>query len=377
MNEFKITLWEGGLVVYEELSTPAVVVDLDVVENNIQTMADRMAGQQIQHRPHIKTHKSIQLARKQLDAGAVGITVAKLSEAEVFAAAGFDDILIAYSLVGHEKLQRFAALHSEIALMTTVDSLVVAEGLSRIGQTSSKPVRVLIEVDGGAHRGGRQPGVDTVHFAQSIRHLPGLDIIGIMGYFGQIYREEDEQGLVRAAQHESQLLRTTAEALKDIGVDVRVVSAGSTPACSLGGHLHGITEARAGNYVFYDVSAVDLGIACESDCALRVVATIISTPFPGHATVDAGTKTLTSDKAHHRDGYGIVVGHPTVQIVGLNEEHGMLKYDAKVARFSVGDRIEIIPNHACVIPNLNNVLNGVRQGQVVEQITVDARGCNA
>ena len=361
---------------YDELTTPAVIVDLDIVDANITKMASKLKSVHVAHRPHVKTHKSLSLAKRQLDAGAIGITVAKLSEAEVFVEAGIDDILIAYSLVGDDKLRRFAALHQRANLMTTVDSPFVAEGLSRVGIETGKPVRVLIEMDGGLHRGGRQPGEDSVQFAQLIRALRGIEIVGIMAYFGMIYDEHTREGLIEATRRESELIRETVEQLESNGVRVQIISAGSTPAASISEFLPNVTEIRAGNYIFYDATAVALGVATEEDCALRIVATVVSTPIPGMATIDAGTKTLTSDLAHHREGYGIVVGGPRVTITKLNEEHGFLEFDPHTVHFSVGDRIEVIPNHSCVIPNLNNTLAGVRKGKVVEQINIDARGSN-
>jgi D-serine deaminase-like pyridoxal phosphate-dependent protein len=360
---------------YRELTTPTVIVDLDIVEANIARMAEKLRAHGIRHRPHIKTHKSVQLAKKQLKAGARGITVAKLAEAEVFAEAGFDDILVAYPIVGDDKLRRFAELHRKAGMIATADSVTVAEGLSRVGESTGKRVRILIEIDGGLHRGGRQPGQDALEFARAIRPLPGLEIVGLMGYFGTIYGHSDEQALIDATKREAAAMRETADLLRRNGFDIGIVSTGSSPAAAMCEHLDGITEVRAGNYIFSDASGMGIGIAREQDCALRVLATVVSVPLPGCATIDAGTKTLTSDKAHHREGFGYVVGHPEIRIVGLNEEHGFLQFDPSVD-LKVGDRIEIIPNHACVIPNLYAYVNGVRGGRVTEQITIDARGCN-
>jgi D-serine deaminase-like pyridoxal phosphate-dependent protein len=361
---------------YEQLETPAVIVDLNIAEANIGRMAAALQARGIHHRPHIKSHKSAYLARKQLEAGAVGITVAKLSEAEAFVRAGLDDILVAYPIVGREKLSRFARLHGQARMSATVDSVTVAAGLSGLGATSGKPVDVLIEIDGGLHRGGRQPGQDALDFARSIRDLPGLRIRGIMGYFGTIYRHADGPDLIEAVKHEASTIRDTVELLRRDRFDIEIVSSGTSPAALMAEHLEGITEVRAGNYIFFDASGIGLGLAEERDCALRVIATVVSVPLPGKATIDAGTKTLTSDKAHHREGFGCVVGRPDIRIVGLNEEHGMLQYDPEMEQLRVGDRIEIIPNHSCVVPNLAPVVTGVRNGQVVEAIPIDARGCN-
>jgi D-serine deaminase-like pyridoxal phosphate-dependent protein len=361
---------------YKELSTPAVVVDLDIAERNISRMAERLRAKGIAHRPHIKTTKSAYFASKQLEAGAIGITVAKLAEAETFVELGIDNILVAYPIVGEDKLQRLEALRHKADIIVTVDSMEAAEGLSNTGVRSGKPVDVLIEVDGGLHRGGRQPGGDTVEFARSISALPGIRLKGIMGYFGTIYRNKDAEGFRKAAQYESQVLGETASLLRAAGFCTDIVSAGSSPSALMCEYLDGVTEVRAGNYIFFDASGVSMGLASEDDCALRVIATVVSVPLPGRATIDAGTKTLTSDKAHHREGFGIVVGQPDIQITGLNEEHGFLQFDPAKLQLRVGDRIEIIPNHSCVIPNLCNTITGVRKGVPVEEIKVEARGCN-
>jgi D-serine deaminase-like pyridoxal phosphate-dependent protein len=351
-------------------------VDLDIVEKNIAKMAALLRTSGIHHRPHIKTTKSVTLAKKQLEAGAIGITVSKLSEAEVFFEAGFTEILIAYSIVGKDKLQRFARLHSMGSVITVVDSEAVAFGLSQVGVEAGKEVQVLIELDGGLHRGGRQPGEDAAAFAKSIKDLPGINVKGVMGYFGTIYRNRDDQGFVQAVRQENKLLKHTVTLLRNLGFQVEIISSGSTPSSLYSEYYEGVTEVRAGNYIFYDASGIGMGVAEERDCALRVIATVISTPLPGRATIDAGTKTLTSDKAHHLEGFGLIVGCPGVQITALNEEHGFVEFDPQAVRLSVGDRLEIIPNHSCVIPNLFNKLQGVRGGKATEMITVDARGCN-
>ncbi|MBW4085768.1 alanine racemase [Paenibacillus sp. S150] len=360
---------------YKELPTPVAIIDMDILQRNIDGMAARLAASGILHRPHIKSHKSAAIARMQLAAGAIGITTAKLSEAEVFAAAGVESILIAYPLIGADKLERFAKLHMKCGLLTTVDSAAGAAGLSEVGVRTGKPVEVLIELDGGLHRGGRQAGGDAVRFALEINKLPGIRISGLMGYFGTIYQNSGEAAFIEATRAEAALMMETAALFREAGLPADVISTGSSPAALMCRELEGVTEVRAGNYVFFDASGVGMGLASEDDCALRVIATVVSTPLPGRATIDAGTKSLTSDKAHGRDGFGIIAGHPEVKLAALNEEHGFLQFDPLTSPFQIGDRIEIIPNHSCVIPNLNARVAGVRGGQWTEWITVDARGC--
>ncbi|MBD2844070.1 alanine racemase [Paenibacillus sp. IB182496] len=362
---------------YADLPTPQALIELEIAERNIARMAERLRRAGIRHRPHIKTSKSVTWARKQLEAGAIGISVAKLAEAEVFAAAGIRELLIAYPIIGAPQLRRFAALHAGGGeLLTTIDSLTGARGLSDVGVAAGRPVQALIEIDGGLHRGGRQPGEDTLRFALEAMELPGLQIRGVMNYAGTIYRNTSPAGFIAAVQEEARQLAASVALLREHGIDTGIVSSGSTPSALYCEHLQGVTEVRAGNYLYFDASGVALGLAAEADCALRVLATVVSTPCPGRATIDAGTKTLTSDKAHNRAGHGIVVGRPDLRIEGLNEEHGFIVYDPQEGRLTVGDRLLIIPNHSCVIPNLYDALPGVRGGRVTERIAVEARGCN-
>ncbi|MCL6547706.1 MAG: alanine racemase [Alicyclobacillus sp.] len=359
----------------DSLTTPAVIVDLDIVDRNIRTFEERLAPYGIAHRPHIKTHKSVEMARRQLAAGAIGITCAKLGEAEVFAEGGVTDILLAYPLVGKDKLARFAALHQHVRMMTTVDSLEVARGLADVGAATGKPVDVLVELDLGMHRCGVQPQ-DAATFAEAVRALGNLHVVGVMEYNALARTGLSIDGLRGALRQESDAVAAVVEDLRRGGFDIQIVSAGSTVAGMLPDALHGITEVRSGTYIYQDATAMDIGFATEADCAIRVVTTVVSTPVAGRATVDAGSKTLTSDHAVRHPGYGVVVGHPDVTVCSLSEEHGCLEFDPQQTSFAIGDRIQIIPNHACVISNLTDGVYGVRGGEVVGPIRIDARGRN-
>lgn len=358
-----------------EIPSPAVIVDLDVTERNIERVAALTRKYGIKHRPHIKAHKSEYFARKQLEAGAVGVTVAKIAEAETMVEHGINNILIAYSIVGEEKLQRLKKLHQTACVMATVDSPEAARGLAGIG-SQEHPLPVLIEIDCGTHRGGRQPGVDTLQFAVQLRDFKSLQIKGIFTYNGNLYHTENTEQLQGLVVQESQLLREAAADLRRHQIPVEIISGGSTPALLALEELQGVTEIRSGNYLFNDVSGIQFGTAGIEDCALRVLATVISTPLPGYATIDAGSKTLTNDQSVRGEECGMVVGLPGVQLVALNEEHGYLRYDPDQVRVHIGERIEIIPNHACVLPNLCDRIYGARGDDVVQEITVDARGRN-
>lgn len=358
-----------------EIPSPAVIVDLDRTERNIERVAALTRKYSIKHRPHIKAHKSEYFARKQLQAGAIGVAVAKISEAETMVKHGINDILIAYSIVGEEKLQRLKRLHQTARVMTTVDSLEAAKGLASAG-SPEHPLPVLIEIDCGTHRGGRQPGEDTLQFAMRLRDFKSLQIKGIFTYNGNLYHTENTEQLRGLVAQESRLLTETAESLRQHQIPVEIISGGSTPALLALEQLHGVTEIRSGNYLFNDVSGIQFGTASVEDCALRVLATVISTPLPGYATIDAGSKTLTNDLSVRGEDCGMVVDPPGVKLVDLNEEHGYLRYDPDRVQVHVGDRVEIIPNHACVLPNLCDRIYGVCGDDVVKEITVDARGRN-
>ncbi|WP_047151846.1 alanine racemase [Aneurinibacillus tyrosinisolvens] len=358
-----------------KLSTPVVIVDLDIVEKNISKMAEKVKKAGIKHRPHIKTHKSVYFAKMQQRAGISGITCAKLGEAEIMAEAGFNDILIAFPIVGEDKLERFYQLAKKINVRTCIDSIDVAQSLSNIGAKLNKPIQVYIEVDGGIHRCGRQPGEDTLQFANLIKNLPGIKIIGLLTYAGQIYSKGTFDEIAKMAEEEAKTIKQTADILRNAGFSIQAVSAGSSISSKFVENMEGVTEVRAGNYIFNDVSQLSTGMVTIDECALRVIATVVSTPSPGKAIIDAGSKTLTTDTTHFGNGFGYIIEHPGVEIFKLNEEHGFLRFDPSV-QLHIGQRLTIIPNHACVIPNLCDELIGVRGGEIIQSIPVDARGKN-
>jgi D-serine deaminase-like pyridoxal phosphate-dependent protein len=359
-----------------EISTPFVWVDLDKVEDNIAAMVARLNKAGIGHRPHIKAHKTVELAQREIELGGIGITTAKLSEAEVMAAGGIKDILVAFPLLGEERLARLKALLPQARISTIVDSRTVAEGLSRVGQELGRKVEVLIEIDGGIHRGGVLPGEPALKFAKSIADLPGIDIVGLMVYVGQIYAERTEAGIRAVAGQEAKMLLETRDLLNANGFNIRVLSGGSTASSAYADELRGLTESRAGNFIFFDANAIRFGIATEADIALKVRTMVVSTPQPGYATIDAGSKTLTSDGSITDASFGLVCGMPGVELVKLNEEHGFLRYDPAKYQLKVGDLLDVIPNHCCVLPNLCDHIYGFRGGKFTGKISVDARGKN-
>ena len=358
------------------LSTPFVHVDIDKLDKNIYLMENRLRSVGIDHWPHIKTHKSVKIAQKQLEAGAKGITCATLSEAEVFAEAGIEKILLAYPIVGKDKLDRLQKLAKKITIRTIADSLTVARGLSEIGELTNNKIEVLIEIDGGSHRGGVQSGEDTLDFARNLLKLPGIEFKGLFTYVGQIYALATEEAVKYETLREANLLIENKKLLQSNSIDVEITSGGSTLSSYHAEQLKGISESRAGNYVFGDINAIAHNIYLPEECALRICSTIVSIPLSGHATIDAGSKTLTSDLSVAGNNHGFIIGYPDVEIVQLNEEHGYLKYDPEKNNFEVGDQVEIVPNHSCVIPNLNESVHAFKRGEYQGEINIDARGKN-
>ncbi len=360
---------------YETVPTPAVVVELNAMENNIKTLLDGAARYGIAHRPHIKTHRSVQLAKKQLAAGCRGITCAKLGEAEVMADAGIDDILVAYALIGKEKWERYAALSERCrSLRTIINSEYGAKGLSETARRHGKVFEVLIELDGGTRRGGLLPGAPALAFAERVRKYEGIKIVGLLYYPGLSYHEETLAGIERVARQERDDLVETGRLLQGAGFDCSILSGGNTVTGKVPECLAGITEIRSGNYIFNDCAQLWKNRVTIEDCALRIVSTVIAKPDEKNVIIDCGTKIMSSDNLtpeHPRFGY--VIGHPDAIIWNLNEEHGFVRCDAGPLDLEVGDRIVIIPNHACVVPNLAGALYGMRDGVFSEMIQVDAQ----
>lgn len=358
---------------YEYLPTPAVVVELEQVSLNLKKMDTLTKTYGINVRPHIKPHKSLYFAREQLVNGAKGITCARLSEAEVMVKHGITDILIAYPLIGEDKMERLKKLVAQADIITIVNSEYGANQLSEAGVSLGKKITVLIEIDGGLHRGGVLPYDAALHFAETIKDLPGIVIKGLMYYNGLIYAENTMEGYIKGTRKEHDELVGTAELLRKNGYCMEILSGGNSYSSKCCKYLEGITEVRCGNYIFNDVSALATGFATEEECALRVVSTVICKMDDYHAIIDAGSKTLTTDICGHRAGYGYVVGRPDIIITKLNEEHGFIECSHPLG-LNIGDKIAIIPNHSCVLPNLTDQIYGVRNNKLERMIPIEARG---
>ena len=353
--------------------TPAVLVDVDVLERNVGRMASAARGAGVKLRPHAKTHKLPELARLQVAAGASGLTVAKTSEAEVFADAGFDDLFVAYPVVGKGKPERLLALHDRCRLAVGVDSVAGARALASVFAAAGRTLDVLLKVDCGTGRVGVLPEA-APSLALRIAELAGLALRGLFTHAGHAYLETSPEGVASVGRSEGATLARVADRVRAAGIPVEEVSVGSTPSARSAMSVAGVTECRPGNYVYHDASQVSLGTCALEDCAMTVLATVVSVPDADRAVVDAGSKTLSSDGLRPRaGGHGFLLGRAS-RIARLSEEHGVVEVVAG-ERFFVGDRVRVLPNHACVVSNLHDRVYAVRDGKVEAVWRVAARGC--
>jgi D-serine deaminase-like pyridoxal phosphate-dependent protein len=356
-----------------ELDTPALLVDLDVLEANLAEMAAVAARAAVALRPHTKTHKSPEIARMQVAAGAAGITCAKLGEAEVMAGAGLDDLLVAFPLVGEAKLRRLGGLLERARVRVSLDSVEVAEGLGRLGRSLGRDLEVLVEVDTGLHRLGRPPGPATAELAAEIARVPGVEVAGLLTHAGHAYRAGSPEALRRVAEREVLDLVETAELCRRAGLELREVSVGSTPTARIGASVAGVTELRPGTYALNDATMVRLGVATEDRVAATVLATVVARPTAERFVVDAGSKSLSSDNMATGPGWVPVAGRPDLVLDFLSEEHGV-GHRSGPGELRIGDRLRLVPSHACACVNLWDLAYGVRGGRVERELPVAARG---
>lgn len=346
-----------------DINTPAVLIDRDIVERNILRFQEYCTQKKIALRPHIKTHKLVEFAQLQVAAGAVGINCQKLGEAEVMAAHGLDDILITYNIIGDVKLARLLSLSTKVHRLTvTADSDFTVQGLSATFAHTHKPLEVLVECDTGGRRCGVQTPDEALELAKKISVLPGLVFSGLMTY--------PAKGGTAAVQT---FMTKAKSSFQSLGIPCKTITSGGSPDMWKAHEASVVTEYRVGTYVYNDRSLV-VGKTCGwDDCALSVLTTVVSIPVPGRAIIDAGSKALSSDLMG-LDGYGHIVDHPEVHIVGLSEEHGHLEYPTGVRPLYVGQRLRVIPNHACVVSNLFGEVVLMRNGKIEKIVPVDARG---
>ena len=360
------TQTKAGSCIYD-LDTPATLIDLDRLENNIadwQGHADRCG---VGLRPHIKTHKIPEIARMQMAAGARGIVSAKVSEAEPFAAAGIEDICIAYPVVGETKWRRTAALAARISTLTVnCDSAEAARGLSHAAVAAGVTIQLQIDIDSGLHRGGipREDDEAIERLAAEIRALPGLRLAGITTFRSSTF--PGAPNAVDAGHDEGRLVSEIANRLRADGVEISEITAGSTPTGKWVAEVAGVTEVRAGNYVFYDLMQLNNGVAKEEQLALSVLCTVVSTSGSSNLTIDGGSKTFSGDGG----GLARAVDR-RILVERLSEEHGVARTEEEV---KLGEKIRFFPYHACTCVNLSDEIIGFRGERVEVVWPVQARG---
>jgi D-serine deaminase-like pyridoxal phosphate-dependent protein len=343
----------------DELETPVPVVDIDRMEANIARLQAYLDKHKIANRPHIKTHKIPAIAKMQMDAGAIGITCQKVSEAEVMADAGFDDIFLPYNIIGEPKLRRLMALAARINISVTADSAFTARGLSNAALLADLTLPVLIECDTGAGRCGVQSPQEAAELARLIGSLPNLHFGGLMTYPSNEQLDD--------------FVRETRSLLQDDNLPIERVSGGGTPTM-WEAHTHPeLTEHRAGIYVYGDRLTLRSGAVTLDTCALRIITTVVSRPTPDRGILDAGSKTLSTD-LHDLEGYGYICEYPEAKIYALTEEHGHIDFSACARKPEIGERVSVIPNHCCVVTNLFDEFIGMRGDQVEVTWQIAARG---
>jgi D-serine deaminase-like pyridoxal phosphate-dependent protein len=366
-----------------DLPTPQVLIDRARAIRNIERVQQLATAAGMRLRPHAKTHKSPIVARWQIERGAVGVCCAKLGEAEVFADAGITDIRLPYP-VNPANAARLIALMDRASMSIIVDHLDVARGWSDAMRRAGRVLDVLIKVDVGFHRCGIDPVSEGVAFVQSVASMPGLRLRGLLSHAGHAYNASSEEGLCAIAQQEAETLTRLRDEAARSGVPLEEISVGATPPLRFSVRQRGITELRPGNYVYFDRTQVSLGAATLDDCALTVVATVVS-KHPGRIILDCGSKTLTNDQARGitpAAGYGaVLVGDgdsprrtdETLTIERLSEEHATVRVEG-TTRLEPGDRVRVVPNHACTVSNLVDRVCVVDGDHLLETMAVAARG---
>jgi D-serine deaminase-like pyridoxal phosphate-dependent protein len=366
------------------LRTPCVLVDQHKLEQNIERMQSAALTHRIRLRPHAKTHKCPDIARIQIARGAIGICCAKLGEAEVFADEGIEDIRLPYPLHPTNS-DRVITLLDRTHLSFIVDDLEVARGWSDALRAAGTRADILVKVDVGFHRCGIDPdAAGAAELVVRIAELPGLRFMGLLSHAGHAYHATSDDEVRAIAESEAAILSTLAERVRDAGVSVEEISVGATPTARFSAGLPGLTELRPGNYVYYDRTQVGLGSATWDDCALTVLARVVSRPARDRLILDSGSKTLTNDVARGRGnpvGYGAVVTdiestavNDTLIVERLSEEHANVRVQDGASELEPGDLVRIIPNHSCVVSNLVDVVCLVSAGEVVDRLEIAARG---
>jgi D-serine deaminase-like pyridoxal phosphate-dependent protein len=365
-----------------DLPTPALLLDLEVLERNLARMADKARALGVALRPHVKTHKCIEIGRMQREAGARGITVATLPEAHAFAAAGFDDITWAFPVVVG-RLDEVLLLARRITFRVLLESAEALEALGGAARTAGIAVHVWLEVDSGHHRSGVDPLAEaSLALARRMVAEPGVVFDGLLTHAGHSYHARTREERAAIAERERAAMVEFAARLERDGVRVPALSVGSTPAMSAVQRLDGVSEVRPGNYAFYDFMQLANGVCAPADCAVTVLSSVVShQPGADHVVVDAGALALSKDPGPHDPGLARGLGpvlrglgghelEASVQVQGASQEHGMVGGDGAAdveGRFRVGEKIRILPNHSCLTAAMFDEYHVVKGEDVVDR----------
>ena len=352
------------------VETPIGYVELERVRDNARRVADYAGRHGLAWRPHIKTHKSTAIARIQLDAGARGLTVATLREAEVMSSLT-DDVLLAYPPIGSSKVERLLALPDHVDVKVSLDSDEALAPLAAAAGSAGRTIGVLVEQDVGLGRVGLQTAEEVAALSARAAELDGVTFRGVMFYPGHIRMPEADQD--EHLEAVSRRVLETLAALETAGLEPEIVSGGSTPTLWRSHEIRGLTEIRSGSCIFNDREAVDVGVAGPENLAYTVLATVVSTAVPGRAVVDAGSKALAKESRGGGGGFGVLLDRPEVRVVSLSEEHGVLDVGAGDWRPEIGERVRIVPNHVCVSVNLQDRLLAEDEGGY-SFLTLEGRG---
>jgi D-serine deaminase-like pyridoxal phosphate-dependent protein len=358
-----------------DLDTPVALVDVNRLERNLHGMAAMAAGSpsRANLRPHTKTHKTREIAQRQLDHGASGLTVAKVGEAEAMVAAGFDDLYIAYPLYGEAKYERLLPLLDRARIRFDVESLEAAKAASTFFSPRGRTVDVVLEMDSAGRSGLMDPD-EAVHLADRIGELPGLRLMGVMNY-GNAYGTSDAAEQQRIGEEEGRFAVGMADRLRRNGHTIDVVTVGSTPTARHAARIEGVTEVRPGVYAFLDLKQVELGPWSLDECALTVLATVVSHARPDKYVIDGGLKTFAGEN-YEWGTYGRFLDAPDVLVTRATEEHGIVLLPDGVADpgWKIGEKVRVIVNHACGTTNMHDWLYAVDGERIVDRFLVIGRG---
>jgi D-serine deaminase-like pyridoxal phosphate-dependent protein len=363
--------------IVQTLDTPSLLLDYQKLLKNIDDIADFAKEQGVSYRPHIKTHKSVKIAQLQIEAGAIGITCAKISEAEIMGAGGIKDILIAYPISSPDKIKRVIdLLQKGVHLKVSVDNTESLGYLQKGLEDTPFTLEVWIKVNSGLNRCGVDPGQEAVHLAKAIMSHSRLKLGGIFTHAGHSYGAGSYEEIEAIGMQEGLSVLESAKQCEQAGIPIPVRSVGSTPTFRIAGKVPGITEIRPGNAVFFDAIQVGLGVTNRENCALTLLASVVGV-YKDRIILDTGSKSLCLDKGAHGNqtvsGFGHIIGHPEVIIERLSEEHGVGSLVGET-KLKLNDKVHIIPNHACTVVNQFEEYVVHANGQVIDVWKVDARG---